>query len=555
MKKKIIYIILTTVTLWGCDDFLTKDVLGRATADDYYDTTYKLGKALNATFDILQSDTYNDCEWIFGEACGDDVIGDNEDLSSQRGQLVHFLFSTSNSWIKSRYEINYKGINRANQVIANAHRVKLASDDYSAYKSVREILGQAKVLRALFYFNLVKTYGGVPIRPEIEDINYLSAIPRSTKEEVYAYIEKDLREAAIMLDGRYVDGNAGMISCGAAIALLMKIKMYQAVPGELSEKWEDMVELGEYFIDGKAMTYREILRYDSSVEDWDTLRERLWFKPKEKLISSDSYETPETNMPVLSNLYSVTYRSKNGELINYYDIFFQKGEFCRGSVWEVVFKESADGTTGDNNEGSSVFNTLYDGACYVSSTFLTAVDGDPREKSIMVQHQDVLPDGDRCNIGTGKIAGIKWYTPIAERPQYSSDNGKNRRLIRYAEVILMYAEALNECSLGARALVQLNKTKTEANKISGSATLYVAASYGQMRKQIWKERRIELVHEWDRFFDLVRQQRAAEVLQEYGRSQVNKRGYYFIKGVNEVFPIPQNEIDLTNGIVTQNPGY
>ena len=76
-----------------------------------------------------------------------------------------------------------------------------------------------------------------------------------------------------------------------------------------------------------------------------------------------------------------------------------------------------------------------------------------------------------------------------------------------------------------------------------------------MRDQIWKERRIELCFEWDRFFDLVRQKRAAQVIKTYGSKRANKRGYYFREGVNELFPIPQSEIDISNGVIEQNPGY
>ena len=118
------------------------------------------------------------------------MLGNDEYSSNQIAELVNFRFNTSNTWILNRYTVNYRGISRANQVIANVHKVKLASNDYGNYTTVREILGQAKFLRAMFYFNLVKTYGGVPIRPEVEDINNL-VIPRNTKEEVYAYIEKD----------------------------------------------------------------------------------------------------------------------------------------------------------------------------------------------------------------------------------------------------------------------------------------------------------------------------------------------------------------------------
>ena len=156
---KITIFSLAVCFLTGCEDFLNKDVLGYSTDENFYDTQYKLESALNATYDVLQMEVYNQCDWRFGEACGDDVKGTDEDLTTQMGQLVNFRFNTSNEWIQKRYTINYKGIYRANQVIANAHRVRLADEEYSSYRDIRYILGQAKFLRALFYFNLVKTYG------------------------------------------------------------------------------------------------------------------------------------------------------------------------------------------------------------------------------------------------------------------------------------------------------------------------------------------------------------------------------------------------------------
>ncbi len=542
--------------LAGCNDFLDKDVLGNSTDENFYDTQYKLQAALNATYDVLQMDLFNECEWRFGDACADDVWGSDEGLASQMGQLVQFRFNTSNEWIQNRYTINYKGIHRANQVIANAHKVKLSVYDYASYKAVREILGQAKFLRALFYFNLVKTYGGVPIRPETETVQGL-VVPRNTAAEVYAYIEKDLREASIMLPARYMGTEAGKASEGAAVALLMKVLMYQATPGENSEKWQEMVRLGDFFVEGTKMTLGEILNYDSSEEDWESLRERLWFKPKELNTSTDPYETTETELPALHNAYSLDYKDYYGKDFGYIDQFFQTGEFSKGSIFEVVFKESADGSNGDTNEGTPIYDNIYSSSPQIWTTndiINELFSSDPR-RSFTIGHQQYAPDGDLCQCGPGRYLSLKWYTPLKDRPQYGGDNGKNRRLIRYAEVLLMYAEALNETNQGVRALAQLNKNKTQVNTINGSSTLYIGGGYGQMRDQIWKERRIELCFEWDRFFDLVRQKRAAQVIKTYGAKRANKRGYYFREGVNELFPIPQSEIDISNGVIEQNPGY
>ena len=232
MMKQIFKIQVLCVLLFafvGCEGFLDREVTGYPLEENFFYTKYQLQTALNATYDVLQSDAFNDSEWRFGEALADDVIGTDEGLGSEMGQLVHFRFTNSNTYIKNRWDVNYKGIHRANQVIANAHKVELTSDAYTEYQTVREILGQAKFLRALFYFNLARTFGGVPIRPEVESVDSL-VIPRSTLEETYAYIEKDLREAACMLEPRYTKTDAGKASSGAAVALLMRALMYQATP-------------------------------------------------------------------------------------------------------------------------------------------------------------------------------------------------------------------------------------------------------------------------------------------------------------------------------------
>lgn len=559
MKNKIFYrliLSLLLVLVAGCDDFLEKNVLGNSTEENFFDTQYKLQAALNAGYDILQSDLFNECEWRFGEACADDVWGGDEGLGSQMGQLVQFRFNTSNEWIQNRYVINYKGIHRVNQVIANAHRVNLSVNDYMSYKAVREILGQAKFLRALYYFNLVKTYGGVPVRPETETEDSL-VVPRSSAAEVYAYIEKDLREAAIMLPARYMGTDAGKASEGAAVALLMKVLMYQAVPGVESEKWKEIVRLGEFFVEGHSMTFGEMLRYDAQAEEWESLRKRLWFKPQELNAPTDPYETAATELPALNNAYSLEYKDYYGKNLSYLEQFFQTGEFNKGSVFEVVFKESADGSGGDTNEGTPIYTNHYSSTPQIWSTdaIIQELFSNDARRTQTIGHQQYAPDGDLCQCGPGRYLSLKWYTPLKDRPQYGGDNGKNRRLIRYSEVVLMYAEALNESRQGARALEQLNKTKALANTINGSNSLYSAGGYGQMRDQIWKERRIELSFEWDRFFDLVRQQRAAQVIKTYGAKRANKRGYYFREGVNELFPIPQSEIDISNGVIEQNPGY
>lgn len=550
-------LVVGSTLLSGCNDFLDQEVLGNNTENNFYDTRYKLQSALNAVYDVLQSDAYQDTDYRFGEALGDNVLGD-EGLSSDQGQLAHFRFNTSNSVILNRWKIEYKGIRRANQVIANAHRVHTTTNDYSAYREIREILGQAKFLRALFYFNLVKTFGGVPIRPEVEDVDGL-VIPRSSLEETYAYIEKDLREAAIMLPNRYTSANSGKASAGAAVALLMKVLMYQGVPGTPSEKWEQLAEIGDYFVKGKSFTMARMLDYPARYgdEEWESIRKRLWFKPQELNDESDPYEGPDFECPTLVNAYALDYKDAYGNPISYINQFFLDGEFCQGSIFEIVFKESGDGSTGDTNEGSSIFSNLFSAnpPIHADEMITTRLFGSDIRKSFTIGHHQYTPDMENTEILPGAILSLKWYTPIKERPVYGGDNGKNRRLLRYADVVLMYAEGLNEIGRRQESLEQLNSNKQAVNTINNSTALYIGGGYGYIHDQIWKEREMEFAFEFDRFWDIVRQGRAKEVLKVFADTRSNKRGAYFREGINEIFPIPQIEIDRSNGAVKQNPGY
>ena len=154
-KRNLIVRALSCVSLLmitSCSDFLDKDIQGNATSETYYDTPYKLQSALDAVYDVLQRDDYNDQEWRFGEAMADNVLGVDEGLSSEMGQLVMFRFNTSNMWIRQRWEVNYIGVHRVNQVIANINRVQMSTHSYDAYQQIQRIYGQAKFLRALFYF-------------------------------------------------------------------------------------------------------------------------------------------------------------------------------------------------------------------------------------------------------------------------------------------------------------------------------------------------------------------------------------------------------------------
>ena len=121
-------------------------------------------------------------------------------------------------------------------------------------------------------------------------------------------------------------------------------------------------------------------------------------------------------------------------------------------------------------------------------------------------------------------------------------SGKNIRILRFGEILLINAEAANELDQPGPAKISLNKVRNRAGLADTGAS-----SKDDIRNAVWKERRVELAMEHDRFFDLVRQGRAGVVLRAHGKN--------FIDGVHEHFPIPQSQILLSGGQIKQNPGY
>ena len=170
--------------------------------------------------------------------------------------------------------------------------------------------------------------------------------------------------------------------------------------------------------------------------------------------------------------------------------------------------------------------------------------GDKRRDATIIHIGDTLFDGVVLVSAANPRYNYKAYVSVFDET-YDGDadnTNKNVRLLRMGDIVLINAEAANELGNNGAAIASLNMVRHRAGL--GETT---ASGQESLRMAIWKERRVELAMECDRFFDLIRQGRAAEVL--------NALGKHFTKGKNEVFPVPQVEIDASEGKITQNPGY
>lgn len=578
--KKLIYILWIVCPFYftSCEDYFSPEQTGLVESDVFYKNLNNLRIGLNSIYNLMQSQDYQLSEIIFGEAMSDNSWNKQDVEVNDMAQLVNFQFNTENPYILQRYKINYQGINKANQVIRSAPYVDYRANGTSE-KEIREVLGQAKLLRALFYFNLVKTFGGVPIQPEDVDLGNM-VVPRSSLEEVYAYIEKDLREAALILRrSRYQLTEAGQIGVGGGLGMLMKVLVYEASPGielpsvDKDKKWQEAREIGEFFIEGKDMTYNQMLKFDENYPDesWESLSKRLVLDP------AATKETVFAGQDVVSI----------HQLDEFDKIFRLEGEFSPESLIEINHYDfSGSGISTDESWkcGGSLINSLGGTSSIIAitptSNLNSDFENDPRKLftitgrtiSDYYKQEETSPSIGWFNYGNSMIF-VKYYIFRSE----GSVNGRNYRVMRYPEALLLFAEALNETGESRKAVDYVNKIRQRARKLldpDNPNSQYISipaanfqdvayAPYDVTRDAILKEKRIEMAGEFDRWFELARlgilSERMAVIAKnapiEQPSGKIRVRGKYFKKGVNEIFPIPQEEITISNGVIEQNFGY
>jgi hypothetical protein len=545
----------------------------------FYKNINNLRYALNSAFDVLQNQQYQSSEVLFGDAISDDCWTMQDVTAGNVSDIVNFTFNTDNPYILSRYQINYRGINIVNQIIRSIPYVDYDTALVQNQREIRMVYGQAKLLRALFYFNLVKTFGGVSIQPETQELGSL-VVPRSTLDETYAYIEKDLRESILLLEkNRYQTSQAGQIDAGGGLGLLMKVLLYEASSGvptktiDKAAKMKEAVEIGKYFIDGKDISVNDLIKFDanySGTETWDEFAQRMVL-PKDM-----------TKSTVLSG---VNVCNTHG-LYAFDKLFRVSGEFSEEPLIEInQYDYSGSGSTVDEKwrlngyiNDQSQTSDLY---VVPTKDLLDQFANDPRQM-FTIGDRNINEYFKLDNGVSFEVSG--WWYGVGDMLQFTkyftttSEGGAGMRnyvIMRYAEALLIYAEALNETGDTEHAVEMVNKVRARAQKLFTSETtakyqkvsasnfkLLSLAPQDIIRNAILKEKRIEMAGEFDRWFEICRLGTVSQRMEYMKNHEVSDaaggtrhRGTYFRKGVNEIFPIPQKEVYISNGIIKQNFGY
>lgn len=367
---------------------------------------------------------------------------------------------------------HYDGIQRANQAIN-----RISQFDELEESLQQRLLGEARFLRALLYFRLVQVYGGVPIITNLTSEADVTAdiLTRNTREECYEFIETDLMFAieSLPLKSEYPASELGRATRGSAQALLAKVSMYQSKWSETLALTEAVINSGEYAL---TPNYEDIWK-----------------------------ETSENN---IESIFEIQARGDDpaAGVDRYSTINGARGE----SGWGWGF-----------NTPSADLESAY-------------TPDDLRRDATIIFAGETLSNG---RVVSTNVDNPRYnQKAFSEIRTESEQTGKNIRILRFAEVLLMNAEA--KTMIGGDVATPLNAVRNRAGLQDASDLSTMA---------IWRERRLELAFEHDRYFDLVRQGRAEQVL--------NSKGIPFVAGKHEVFPIPQEQIDASGGALIQNPNY
>ena len=406
----------------------------------------------------------------------------------------------------------------------NLPKNKLLDDNgYELTTAVRDrYLGEMKFVRAYLYLELVRVFGGVPLVQATPTVNDGKTLVRASATEIFKFIIKDFEEAAASLPAKkdMLAEELGRASKEAAWAMQARVYLYFAKDDPLL--FEKARLAAKKVIDQNA--------FSLAPEFQD-------------LFLTDGYKTPE---PV----FSIIKGDNPGA--NVYGAFTPTYTSPRG----------ATGAYGFDQPTKDLVNEFEAGDPRLLFTVIEPGDVFPK-----VSGQEVLDFSSYPSTG---YHSRKSYLPPTRRGAGFGDDAWTFHPIRYADVLLMYAEALlqtggskqevaNNINLVRRRASNSRRTDAEAIsrvRVIQNIPLADVKASDDLFKAIKHERRTEFAMEYQRLFDLQRWNSYIETMNNYSAKPLsNGKGAAFKKGVNELFPIPQTEIDRSGGSTTQNPGY
>jgi hypothetical protein len=486
----------TTILLAGslftsvsCDDFVDIDPLYSQDADNYFLSPADYDKALTGAYDLLQTSYVG--LWI-SEIASDNAIAGGESVTDSEGlhQIDAMTHGGVNNELRSLWRWMYTGITRVNYIYENRDKID--------FEGKNRILAEAAFLRAYYYFELVKFFGDVPLIIDKRlGASEVSSQPRTPASEVYAQIEKDLVFASENLE--WTNPVKGRITKGAVLSLLGKAYLYQNKFAEAATTLDRVIEEGPYDLFDDFTTLFRVANESSSETVFDI---------QYVGVEGGSYGC----FVCLEGFAAVGFHGIRG---------YEGPIYVDGNSYNLPTQDLVDEFEPDDLRRDA---SVLDIEAFKNSQ--------PDPSAIK------YVEGGGGHTGYYNNKYLKRADELGQ-PDTDLTSPVNHKVIRYADVLLMAAEAHNRKSSPNDALARqyLNavRDRVDLDPVNAAGTALTDA--------IAHERRVELAGEGHRFFDLVRTGKAADAIEGFTSSK------------NELFPIPQDEIDLAGAGWLQNPNY
>ena len=500
---KTVSVIGAIALLASCKKYITYDPhnVYQVTAQDYLqsETDYR----------TMEVSVYTPLQWLdqvvpIGDIASDNAVSGGESASDvlDLQQIDDYTLTPVNGTLANIWQYSYEGINRANYM--TQYKAKNPAGTAISFAGKDAMYGEVYFLRAYYYFTLVKMFGDVPLFTDKRlDLSANATLKRTAKTAVYQAISADLNSAISVLPT--VQAQTGRITKYAAQALLGKVYLYQ-------NKYDSAATVLQSIIGSNAFT----------------------------LVSNFASIFLHTGENGTESLFEIQYSNASP--------YYEWSNVMQGQGNYAVQQCGIRGLSGSNAMPyapgwSTNLPSQNLAAAYTA--------GDQRKAATTLDIEAYKTANPSFNV-TYQVAPYKntgvynaKYLPrkgeTSGQPELNYLN--NFRIIRYSDVLLMAAEALNKRTSpdDATALNYLNQVRRRAFQVN-DASHDVTSTGATLYTAILNERRLELAMEGERFFDLVRTGQAASVL-----------GPNFHTGKHELFPIPDQEIKVSG--LTQNPGY
>ena len=532
---------LATLSLSSCNDWLTEETPGTTKVSEFFTSLSTAEAVVNAAYVPMTWEfgtTYYP-EWYFGDIVSDDALKGGQDINdgADLRELENFKANSDNEILLGYYRAQWQGIQRANLAIDEIPTTRIETEGDEAEKQAKyrdRYLGEAYFLRGFYYFRLARMFGGMPLIDYVIKSSNQWAQTRSTMDETLNFAIEDFKRAENLLweKDKYSNEELGRATKGAAQAMLLKANLYRA---DYLRNAGNETEAQKYFAEA-AKWGKEVIK---------SRQYSLWpnYLDNFRLANENGRES------VFEIQYTEEATSDYG------------GEgYTRGTMTTILqrSRSSAFGEAGwgYNRPTQNLYNEYEAGDARRDETILVPTDVQIETPAQEIYCGDRMLNRKYAMYNDGANGGIYKLAHATRSP-------KNNIQIRYADVLLMYAEAC--CESG-----DLPSAKTALKEVRDRAGLspfpYTAVIQGQtvtfndnqedLRKAIRHERRVELAMEGHRWFDLTRWGIAKETMDTYmaGETEEAKELYgTFQKGKHELFPIPSKEIDLSG--IEQNPNW